>query len=232
MVLAGGKGTRMGADMPKQYMELAGKPILAHTLLRFQDSLVVDEIILVVPPTDISYCECDIKNRYSLSKISAIVCGGADRQQSAYNGFAAIRNTDSVVLVHDGVRPFAGREIIKNVYEAALKVGAAVPAVKVTDTIKVSSDGDKVIKTLNRENLMAAQTPQAFRYDILQKAYLKAALDGYKGTDDASLVEYAGYDVHLVNGDKTNIKITTEDDFLYAGYIFGEIVSLKPVRQF
>jgi 2-C-methyl-D-erythritol 4-phosphate cytidylyltransferase len=232
IVLAGGKGTRMGADTPKQYMEIIGKPILAHTLSRFQESDIVDEIILVVPSTDIGYCEAEIKNRYSLSKISNIVCGGSDRQESAYNGLKAVTNTDSVIMVHDGVRPFTDCELIKNVYEAACTLGAVIPAVKITDTIKVSPDGHRVSKTIDRENLMAVQTPQAFHYEILQNAYIKAARDGYKGTDDASLAEYAGYDVYLVKGDKKNIKITTADDFLYAGYIFGEKMLLERLRKF
>lgn len=217
LVPAAGMGKRMGADINKQYLLLAGKPIVAHTLQVLEDAPFVDDIYVIVPEAEIPYCREHVVDRYALSKVRGIVAGGAERQHSVMNGLQALTgmNLEDVVLIHDGVRPFISPAILERSVETARDKGGALVAVPVKDTVKVVDKGI-VKETPVRETLWLAQTPQAFRYSIILAAHEIAAAERYLGTDDASLVEWIGKDVHVVLGEYRNIKITTPEDLIMA----------------
>jgi 2-C-methyl-D-erythritol 4-phosphate cytidylyltransferase len=210
-------GKRMGAEINKQYLLLAGKPILAHTLQVFQDTPFIDDIYVVIPAAEIPYCQEHVVERHGLTKVRQIVPGGAERQYSVMNGLqaAAEAGDDDVVLIHDGVRPFVPPRVLERAVEMARLHDGALVAVPAKDTIKVVVDGI-VRATPPREDLWLAQTPQAFRYAVIRAAHEIAAAERYLGTDDASLVERLGKDIHIVVGDYRNIKITTPEDLVLA----------------
>lgn len=220
VIPAAGSGKRMGGHISKQYLEIACKPIIAHTLQVFQDAPFVDEIILVSPAAEIPVTRELVVN-YSISKVSAIVEGGKERQDSIRNGLEAIKSSTDIVIVHDGVRPFIKRKIIEESVNTARQYGAALVAVPVKDTVK-KIDRDSVVETVPRDNLWLAQTPQTFSYSIIMDAYKNAFLEGIIGTDDASLVEALGREVRIVEGSYDNIKITTQEDLLFAEAILKE----------
>ena len=215
VVAAAGKGTRMGLDTNKLYMELLGQPILAVTLKKFEDSDLIDEIIIVSHEDEIGHCR-SITDRFGFSKVKAIVPGGRTRQQSVYNGLKRVSADCGIVLIHDGARPFIDEKGIRECTEAAVKYGAAVAAVPAKDTIKRSDDEDFVTETVDRDGLWYIQTPQAFRYGLIMEAHRKAEAEGFEGTDDAVLAERAGNKVRLVMCNYFNIKITTREDLVIA----------------
>jgi len=217
LIPAAGMGKRMGASMNKQYLLLDGKPILAHTLQLFQDAGFVDEICLLIPEDEIEYCRSEIVAAYGLSKVRQIVAGGAERQHSVLNGLRALDdfNSDDIVIIHDGVRPFVPTAVLRRSVETALEYDSALVAVPVKDTVKVVRDGFAV-DTPPRETLWLAQTPQTFRYGVIRSAHELAEAESFIGTDDASLLERLGDAVHIVIGDYRNIKITTPEDMLLA----------------
>ncbi|MFH1910769.1 MAG: 2-C-methyl-D-erythritol 4-phosphate cytidylyltransferase, partial [Pseudomonadota bacterium] len=186
IIPAGGSGRRMGSGIPKQYLLLGGIPVLVHTLRVFQSSPVVDEIFLVVPEGDIPEVRNAIVGRYNLFKVSLIVAGGAERQDSVRNALAHLREEHGIVLVHDGVRSFVSGELIQRVVAAAEEDGAVAVGVRVKDSVKEVNSAGWVIKTVTREGLWLTQTPQAFRKPLILAAYERAAADGFCGTDDAS----------------------------------------------
>jgi 2-C-methyl-D-erythritol 4-phosphate cytidylyltransferase / 2-C-methyl-D-erythritol 2,4-cyclodiphosphate synthase len=216
IIPAGGSGKRLEADMAKQYLLLAGIPVLVHALQVFQQSAVIDEIILVVPGKDINYVRNEIIKKYCLTKITQVVAGGMERQDSVQNALAAVDGNCDIVMIHDGVRPFVTEEMIGDVVAAIKDHQAVSLGVKAKDTIKEAEDNDLVLKTIPRQNLWLTQTPQAFRLDILKRAYDVAGRDNYYGTDDASLVERLGIKVKMVRGSYNNIKITTAEDLIMA----------------
>lgn len=212
IIPAGGAGRRMGGGIPKQYLSLAGIPILVHTLRRFQGSPVVDEIYLVVPEGDISEVRLNVVERYDFSKISLVVAGGRERQDSVRNALVHVRDEHEIVLVHDGVRPFVTKALIEQVVAGAKEFGAVALGVPVRDTVKRTDSAGRVVKTIQREGLWLVQTPQAFRSTAILAAYERAWADGFYGTDDASLVERTGITVRMIRGDADNIKVTTPED--------------------
>ena len=212
IIPAGGSGRRMGSGIPKQYLLLGGIPVLVRTLQVFQSSPVVDEIFLVVPEGDIPEVRNAIVGRYNLFKVSLIVAGGAERQDSVRNALAHLREEHGIVLVHDGVRSFVSGELIQRVVAAAEADGAVAVGVQVKDSVKEVTSAGWVIKTVTREGLWLTQTPQAFRKPLILAAYERAAADGFCGTDDASLVERMGVPVRMIPGDHDNIKVTTPED--------------------
>lgn len=216
IIPAGGAGRRLASSVAKQYLLLDGVPVLARTLKIFQQAKVIDEIILVVPPDDLVFAQKQLVEKYSLTRVSAVVAGGNERQDSVRNGLCAIAGICGVVVIHDGVRPLLTCEMITNVVAAAKNAGASSTGVKVKDTVKRTAGSDLVEATLPRNNLWLTQTPQAFDFDVLQKAYAAAANDKFYGTDDASLVERIGVKVKMIGGSYENIKITTPDDLLVA----------------
>jgi len=216
IIPAGGAGRRLGSTVAKQYLLLDGVPVLACTLKIFQQSKIIDEIVLVVPQDDLSSARKQLVDKYDLTKVIAIVAGGKERQDSVRNGLYAIAGICDVVVIHDGVRPLLTEEMIGKVVTAAKNGGASSVGVKVKDTVKQTADTDLVEATLPRNNLWLTQTPQAFAFDVLQKAYAAAANDKFYGTDDASLVERIGVKVKMIDGSYENIKITTPDDLIVA----------------
>lgn len=217
LIPAAGMGKRMGAGINKQYLLVAGIPIVAHTIAVFDSSPLVDEIYVISPLDEIPYCRSEVVDAHGFAKVRAIVPGGAERQHSVLNGLRAVVSPadDDVVLIHDGVRPFVTTEIIERAIETARQTDGALVAVPVKDTIKVVVDGT-IRETPPRENLWQAQTPQAFRYGVIRDAHERAATDGFLGTDDTSLVERLGKEVKVVMGDYRNIKITTPEDLILA----------------
>lgn len=207
----------MGAGSNKQYLLLDGVPILAHTLRVFQEAPCVEGIYVVSPEAEIPFCRDEVVQRYGISKVRAIVAGGAERQHSVRNGLNAMQGVepDDLVLIHDGVRPFITADIIRKAAEAAHEFGGAVVAVPVKDTVKLARDG-VIAETPPREQLWLAQTPQAFRFGLIQEAHARAEAEGFLGTDDASLMEREGWPLRIVMGDYRNIKITTPEDMALA----------------
>jgi 2-C-methyl-D-erythritol 4-phosphate cytidylyltransferase len=215
LILAAGKGKRMGTAKNKPYLLLAGKPIVCHTLFAFERSPLIDEIVLIVGPDEVAYARSSIVDTFRFTKVSTVVAGGLKRQDSVWEGLRAIKSDADVVMVHDGVRPFISQELLAKTGQAMERSGAAVVAVPVKDTIKtVSPRGGEVVTTLDRSTLWAIQTPQVFRRDILEKAFEKAMDDGFYATDDAALVERLGEKVIIVEGSYENIKITTPEDLV------------------
>nr|WP_314465620.1 2-C-methyl-D-erythritol 4-phosphate cytidylyltransferase [uncultured Clostridium sp.] len=229
IVLAAGKGSRMGSTIHKQYMELCGKPLLYHTLRAFEESSV-DEIVLVTGPGEVSFCQNEIVDRYGFCKISAVTEGGKERYHSVYAGLKAV-NDCSYVLIHDGARPCVTREIIDASRAAAIRYGACVVGMPVKDTIKISDENGYAARTPDRTSLWQIQTPQAFRYDLVLRAYarLMESESFQKGvTDDAMVVETMTEEkVKLIQGDYTNIKVTTPEDLEIASVFLNRIYGKK-----
>lgn len=213
IIAAAGQGKRMGAGHNKQYLQLMGKPIIIHTLKIFQQSDLIDNIILVIPEAEITHCK-QILSSYDMNGID-IVAGGKERQDSVYNGLLKA-DTAEIVVVHDGARPLLALNHLEKIVTEAKTNKAAILAVPVKDTIKVANPQGIIQNTPNRSSLWAAQTPQAFKRQLLMKAYQIATADRYYGTDDASLVERLGEPVIVVSGSYENIKVTTPDDLIIA----------------
>ncbi|WP_159887845.1 2-C-methyl-D-erythritol 4-phosphate cytidylyltransferase [Paenibacillus puerhi] len=222
VVVAAGKGTRMGTTESKQYLQLDDKPILIHTLLAFERMEFVDTIVLVTGADDVERCQHWVR-QYGLVKTAAVIRGGRERQDSVYEGLMALPTGIDWVLVHDGVRPFAAARHVKACLEQARLTDAAVLAVPVKDTIKIVNGDGVIAATPDRSSLWAIQTPQAFRLSLLLEAHAGAKRDGFTGTDDAMLVERLGRSVSVVESDYYNIKITTPEDMPWAEWILHHV---------
>lgn len=207
---AAGCGKRMAAPLPKQFLKIGGKTILEKTAEKFFASSVVDEIVIVTGADYTELCRRLFAIEIKDERLH-IVTGGEQRQDSIYSGIKFLKEhgakADSIVLIHDGVRPYVSTELIAKVAEEAEKAGAALPAVSPKDTIRHGAEG-----TLDRSRLFCVQTPQGFRFDVIERAFEKAAEDGFYGTDDASLAERLGQEISIVPGEYTNLKITTPED--------------------
>ena len=218
LIPAAGMGKRMGASINKQYLQLAGMPIVARTISVFEDAPFIDGIFLVIPADEIPYCREHVVEAHGFRKVLEIVPGGRERQNSVMNGLRALQRQaeeHDVVLIHDGVRPLISRELLRESIGVARGCDGALVAVPVKDTIKTGRDG-LVIDTPDRDTLWQAQTPQGFRFGVIFAAHLAAEQEGFMGTDDASLVERRGGEVRIVRGDYRNIKITTPEDIVLA----------------
>jgi len=215
IIAAAGTGSRMASDRPKQFLQLAGTPIIFHTLAPFEQCDSIDEVIVVLPAEEAAAFLAFVGKR-GIRKMSRVVPGGTTRADSVKRGLLAIRAaTAGIVAVHDGVRPFVTVEEIDSVVAAAETDGAAILVTAVTDTIKQVSD-NSVEKTLDRAELRRALTPQCFRYELLRKAYEQADVNDPSLTDESALVEKIGVPVTTIEGSSRNIKITTPDDLLIA----------------
>ena len=210
VVPAGGTGTRMGGTVPKQFLELNGKPILYYTLKTLQDCGIISELILVVPEKEYDNACTDWLGKPEI--VTKVVVGGKKRQDSVYNGFCELSQQTEIVLVHDGVRPFLSHQMIQESVDAAREYGAAITAIPVNDTIKRVDDSGLVSQTVDREGLWRVQTPQVFRYELLQEAFKKANSEKFYGTDEGTLIEHLGKPVKVVEGSEQNIKITRPED--------------------
>ena len=214
LVPAAGRGLRMGGSVPKQFLLLGGEPLIIQSLRTLQAAPVVDQIILAVPPADVEYCEREIVSRHRFTKVTKVVAGGAERQDSVRHALAQVPSDTEIVLIHDAVRPFVTLRMIDEVVAAARKEGAAISALPMRDTVKqVRTDGT-IERTVDRAPLWLAQTPQAFRRDWIETAHSKAHAEGVRATDDASLVEWLGHSVAVVEGSGENIKVTRPEDLV------------------
>lgn len=222
IIAAAGIGKRMGGSVPKQYLELAGRPVICHTLDRFLDAQIFNEFIIVVEPgREVSFRK-DIVEAFGYPEGWQVVAGGEVRQESVYNGLKYLSGDCNVVLVHDGVRPFVRKSEIRKVAEVAFERGACIMAFRIKETVKrVDSEGI-ILNTVDRSNLWRADTPQGFRVDILAKAFEMARRDSFVGTDEAMLVERCGGKVAVFEGDGSNIKITTPADLKMAEAIAAD----------
>jgi 2-C-methyl-D-erythritol 4-phosphate cytidylyltransferase len=222
VIPAAGQGKRMKAGMNKLLIELRNQPVIIHTLQTFEQDDWCEGIIVAVNEAEQEQFH-ELFKKFGIKKVKAVVIGGAERQHSVYNGLKAVKG--NLVLVHDGARPFIGMETIHELVKEAKEHGAAVPAVPMKDTVKKGLQGF-VEETVERSSLWAVQTPQAFRVSLILEAHEQAKAEGYMATDDASLVEWIGGRVKMVEGDYRNIKLTTPEDLLFA----EAILSLKEER--
>ena len=241
IIPAAGLGTRMSpvpvgakpakAPPSKQFTELAGTPILIHTLHKFAASSAVNEIWIALRENEIAGFRARLekeaeKQIKDLNKKIELVIGGEHRQQSVEHALNAIAaDPNDIILVHDAVRPFVTEEIIHEVIEAAKKYGAAIAGLPAVDTVKQverTAEGALIKATIPRASVVMAQTPQGFRYEVIKKAFDEASADGFTGTDESSLVERSGHDVAVVMGSPRNIKITTPADMDLAEFYLGK----------
>lgn len=233
IILAAGKGTRMQSRTPKQYLTLENKPVLFYSLETFSKLDIIDEIILVVSEGEIEYCRENIVDYYRIKKVKVITEGGVERYLSVWNGIKQVSKDVEYVMIHDSARPLITENVINKAYEALVAKGACVVGVTVKDTIKQVGEALDVNATLPRNTLWAAQTPQCFKKDVLTEAYnnmyksiAEAETEGsiVTITDDAMIVEtYGNSKVYMIQGEYTNIKITTPEDIelakLYMNYV-------------
>lgn len=210
IIPAAGVGIRMGGGTPKQFLSLEGVPIFVHTLRKFVAAETIDEIFLALRAEDMDRVLGDI-DREHFSKPVRLVAGGPTRQETVARALAEAPPGTELVVVHDAVRPFIELEMIGRVVETARKDGAAILGIPSIDTVK-QVERQKILGTIPRERIVLAQTPQAFRYKIIQEAFARAATDGFNGTDEASLVERMGLQVTVIMGSDRNIKITKPSD--------------------
>lgn len=221
VIVAGGSGSRMGAALPKQFLDIAGRPILVRTIERMHEALPDAEIVVVLPEAHVAlWQECC--RRADCRVAHRVAFGGATRFDSVASGIAALSDDCELIAIHDGVRPLLSSEMICRGVECARESGAAVPVIAVVDSIReVDSEGSHVV---DRSTLRAVQTPQVFRADLLKKSYATVGArleDRAKATDDASVVEMAGYKVALYEGEPQNLKLTTPTDLSVAEVILA-----------
>lgn len=228
IVAAAGLGTRMGTAHPKQFIPIAGKPVLVHTLDAFERCPIIECVCLVVREQEVARVQRLVTD-HSLGKITTVIPGGEVRQDSVYNGLLAIDGVE-IVVVHDGVRPLVLPESIAATVEAARDGGGATLATKVSETVKAVRDG-LVLRTIDRGPLWMAQTPQAFRYTLLREAHERARAAGVVGTDDAMLVERLGHQVRIVPGPVDNLKIATAADLALAEAVLAGRIAADAGRH-
>ena len=228
VIVSAGKGHRFMEGKKKQFYFLGEKPILAHTLDKFEASPLIRSILLVVGQEDMDYCLKEIIEKYRYQKISQVVPGGKRRQESVKNGIDSLPKDVEIVVIHDGVRPFVTKEMIEESIRSAVRFGAVVMAMPVKETIKMAHSDGTVLQTLDRESLWQVQTPQTFQAKVIKEAYYKATEESFIGTDDASLVERLGLKVHILPGSYTNIKITTPEDWMLANLFLKNKIFTKP----
>ncbi|MGM7703635.1 2-C-methyl-D-erythritol 4-phosphate cytidylyltransferase [Pseudalkalibacillus sp. Hm43] len=219
VIPAAGQGKRMQAGKNKQFLMLDGTPLIIHTLRIFQEDEWCSGIILVGNENELDDLRL-LVDQHQVNKVDKIVPGGKERQHSVFEGLKAVEN-NPLVLIHDGARPFVSIESIHNLVLETVDSGAAVLGVPIKDTVK-QIEQQKVVKTVDRSSLWGVQTPQAFHLPLILEAHERAVKNGYLGTDDASLMEHIGYEVSIVQGDYLNIKLTTQEDLLFAKAIIRE----------
>lgn len=219
IITAAGSGTRMASAIKKQFIELAGIPILIRTLERFFASAWISNLIITAPEEDLEYTKALIEEYYGQEEKPWIVIpGGSQRQDSIFGALQLCPDDTSLVFIHDAVRPFISLELIAELGQQAVSQKAVIPVAKIKHTVK-SIQGDHIENTIPRERLVHVFTPQVFDFELITNAYEKAYEDGFEGTDDASLVEHLGHPVGYLYGSDLNIKITDEDDLFLASQI-------------
>jgi 2-C-methyl-D-erythritol 4-phosphate cytidylyltransferase len=210
VIVAGGSGKRMGADTPKQFLELAGKPVLMHTIEKFKKYNDTIEIITVLPENQLRFWN-ELQKKYSFDIPHTLVRGGAKRFISVRHGLEFV-NEPGLVAIHDGVRPLVSPDTIKRCFDAAEKYGNAIPVINPADSLRLETDNGNA--PINRMNIKQVQTPQVFDIDLIKKAYRQDWDPSF--TDDATVLEKAGEKIHMVEGNRENIKITNPEDLSIA----------------
>jgi 2-C-methyl-D-erythritol 4-phosphate cytidylyltransferase len=208
VIVAGGTGKRMGAEIPKQFLELAGRPVLMHTIERFRSFNDSIEIITVLPENQLRHW-IELQNKYSFTIPQTLVKGGSTRFLSVRNGLKFV-NVPGLVAIHDGVRPFVSIDTIKRCFDEAEKHGNAIPSISPTESLRMLTDEGSL--PLNRLLVKQIQTPQVFRADLIKKAYLQEYKPEF--TDDATVLENTGEKINLIEGNRENIKITNPEDLI------------------
>lgn len=231
LVPAAGRGLRMGGSVPKQYLSIGGEPLIVQSLRILQAAPVVGQIILAVPSADIEYCQHEIVLRHRFTKVTKVVAGGAERQDSVRHALAQVPSEADIVLIHDAVRPFVTQRMIEEVVAASWKEGAAIIALPMRDTVKQVRTDRMIERTVDRTPLWLAQTPQAFRRDWIETAHRNAHAEGVRATDDAFLVEWLGYSVAVVEGSGENIKVTRPEDLVIGEAILASRMKVSGVGQ-
>lgn len=216
IIVAGGSGSRMETSTKKQYLKIKDKEILVYTVECFQNMPEIQEIVVVTGKEDIAYVEKLLKDTYKLNKVSYIVAGGKERQDSVYNGIQAADEKSDYLVIHDGARPLVTEEVVRAGLDMAYTHRASIIAVPVKDTIKLVSKDGKVEATPDRSSLWSVQTPQIFEKELIIHAHEYAKEHELSVTDDSMLVEAIGVPVYIVEGEYTNIKITTPEDLIIA----------------
>lgn len=217
IVLSAGRGSRMKSDVQKQYLNIAGKPVIYYSLKQFEDCEEISEVILVTGEADIDYCKKEIIEKYQLKKVKQIVSGGKERYHSVYQGLCAAKQCD-YVFIHDGARPFLNQKLLKRAMEEVRRSGACVVGMPAKDTIKIADDNRYAQTTPDRSKVWTIQTPQVFSYPLIKEAHDRLMEEEVPGiTDDAMVLEKMMHKkVKLVEGTYRNIKITTPEDLLIA----------------
>jgi 2-C-methyl-D-erythritol 4-phosphate cytidylyltransferase len=211
IIVAAGRGTRMGPDIDKLFLVVAGRPVVAHTWARLEAAPDIDEIIIVVR-AGMQSAFAEMQQKHGFKKAHRFAEGGAERQDSVWNGLQAVSSGSRVVAIHDGARPCVSRELITDCLAAAKDFGAAVAAQRVTDTLKESEDGLAISRTVDRSKLWSVQTPQAFRVEVIRRAISTARDRGLKLTDDTAACELIGQPVRLIESKHPNPKVTVPAD--------------------
>ena len=227
IVLSAGSGSRMKSDIPKQYMDLNGKPVIYYSLKAFEES-DFSSIILVCGKNDVDYCKKEIVEKYGFTKVKAVVAGGKERYHSVYEGLKMAEGSD-YVFIHDGARPMITPQMIRRLQDVVIVEGTAVAGMPVKDTIKIVDENNYVESTPERKYVWQVQTPQCFSYSIIYEAYKAVITDETEGvpippiTDDAMVLSYAtDYEIKMVEADYKNIKITTPEDILVASVLLTQ----------
>lgn len=232
IIAAAGMSNRMGSKINKQFIAIDNKPILAHTIGKFEECRYIDEIIVVCKEEEVEYCRKEIVRKYGFKKVTTIIRGGKERQDSIYNALFALNDNTDIVLTHDGARPFIKVKSIEDGIKGVIEFGACVIGVPVTDTIKVVSDSKEVNYTPKRSLLWAAQTPQCFWSHLIKEAYEKAKEEDFLCTDDSSLIERINHPITMIMGSYDNIKITTPEDLIFAESLARDMDSVYLRREF
>ncbi len=218
IIVAAGDSSRMGKNTNKQFLLIDEKPILLHTLLRFEAAKSIDSILLVTKPENFALIE-GLKENFNITKLKAVIPGGKTRGESVLCGLNQIKDP-SFVAIHDGARPFVSSDLIDRTVSAAFEYGAAAPGVIPKDTVKITNSENLIMSTPERETLRLIQTPQVFDAKELKLAYKFAKETNFSGTDDCLIMEHMGKNPHIVDGEYTNIKVTTPEDLPIAKAIF------------
>lgn len=221
LIPAAGKGERMDSAVKKPYLVLDDKPVLSHTIERFEHNSAIDDIFLIVHKSDFESCKNFVIEPYKYKKVRALIPGGETRQESVFNGLSALTDDVEYVIIHDGVRPFINDEIIAKCLAATAEWGASVAAVPVKETIKFANEDHFIVQTPNRKLLWRVQTPQVFRKTLIETAHKRAIQERNDAPDDATLVERLGSPVKLVMGSYKNVKLTTPEDMRFAETIIN-----------
>jgi len=225
IIVAAGKGTRMGTGVDKLFLTLAGFPVVGHTWRRFETAACIDEIVLVIRPGKESVFS-ELGRKLALQKPFRCVEGGKERQDSVWNGLSAVSADTTLVAIHDAARPCTSEAVIAATVQTASQCGAAVAAQPITDTVKESDDGRRALRTLDRNRLGTVQTPQCFRLEVIRQALAEVRRRGLIVTDDTAACELTGYPVQLVPASEPNPKVTRPEDLPWVELILKRLASV------